>query len=134
MKVCTKCGSEKPFEEFHKQASRPDGLQPACKACMNIAYNTSRKKKQEHYQAVAANRYAKNTARIREWKSEQGCKLCNETYAQCLELHHLDPTEKDFDPADGAVKSWETFMKEAAKCVVLCANCHRKVHGGVLVV
>lgn len=132
MKVCSKCGIEKSLDEFHKQTRSKDGLQPACKACMNIAYNVSRKKKQEHYQAVAAARYAKNTERIRQWKSSHGCKCCGETFAPCLELHHLDPNEKDFDPAEGAVKSWAVFMAEAAKCVVLCANCHRKVHHGVL--
>ena len=132
MKVCTRCKEEKAVSEFHKHKRSKDGLQPACKQCMNVSYNASRKKDQERYQQVAKDRNARNTQRIREWKSEQGCKCCGEDYAQCLELHHLDPTEKEFDPSAGSIRSWESFLKEAAKCVVLCANCHRKVHGGII--
>jgi hypothetical protein len=98
---------------------------------MNSSYKSSRSKKQNHYNEVAKRRRDANTARIREWKSAKGCWKCGETYAQCLELHHTDPTEKEFDPCEGSEKSWETFLAEAAKCVVLCANCHRKVHGGL---
>jgi hypothetical protein len=57
---------------------------------------------------------------------------CSEKFGPCLELHHLDPTLKEFDPAEGAGKSWNAFLVEAEKCVVLCANCHRKVHHGVI--
>lgn len=131
-KVCSRCNSEKDVTEYFKGVRFKDGLQPACKTCMNDSSTRSRKKKQQHYQQVAKDRHKRNTEQIRTWKSEQGCKVCGETYAQCLELHHTDPTEKEFDPAEGAAKSWNAFLLEAEKCVVLCANCHRKVHGGVI--
>jgi hypothetical protein len=132
-KKCSICKEPKDVTEFHKSSRLKDGLQSACKNCMNTAYNKSRKAKQQHYQEVANDRYARNTQRIRQWKSDRGCLVCGETYAQCLELHHIDPQEKNFDPSEGCNKSWETFLAEAVKCVVLCANCHRKVHGGVIV-
>jgi hypothetical protein len=37
MKRCTKCGIEKPPEELGKDASRPGGLFPHCRACKVIA-------------------------------------------------------------------------------------------------
>lgn len=48
MKTCSKCGQEKPFSEFHKDAQR--GYKPACKACRK---------------AESAARYAENTERLR---------------------------------------------------------------------
>lgn len=131
-KVCSRCKFEKPVKAFYKTKRAKDGLQPACKNCMSISYNQSRKKDQARYQEVARVRNNKNTEQIREWKSQRGCKVCGETYAMCLELHHLDPDEKEFNPSEGSAKSWDNFLKEAAKCVVLCANCHRKVHGGII--
>lgn len=63
------------------------------------------------------------------------CQICG--YNKCenaLELHHIDPTEKDFtfgkiiaNPA-----KWSTIVKELKKCILLCANCHREVHAGVM--
>jgi len=134
MKKCPRCKVEKAVSEFCKNANMKDGLQCACKSCMNDSYTRSRKKDQIRYQQVAKDRIAANTLRIREWKEAKGCMFCSENFGPCLELHHLDPTQKEFDPAEGAQKSWKTFLKEAAKCVVVCANCHRKVHHGVLTI
>jgi hypothetical protein len=62
------------------------------------------------------------------------CQVCG--YDRCveaLELHHLDPSEKDFGiSSKGYTRSWEKVKEEADKCVLLCANCHREVHAGML--
>lgn len=134
MKKCTRCNVDKDVTEFFKTKRSKDGLQPACKSCMNVSYKASRGKKQDHYNAVSASRRRSITQKIREWKEERGCCLCDEKFGPCLELHHLDGSEKDFHPSEAMGKSWAAFLKEAEKCVVVCANCHRKVHHGVLVV
>lgn len=67
---------------------------------------------------------------IAEWKRERGCTVCGETEPWVLDMHHLDPSEKEANPARSA--TLKTFLKEADKCVLLCSNCHRKVHAGVL--
>jgi 5-methylcytosine-specific restriction endonuclease McrA len=62
------------------------------------------------------------------------CQVCG--YDRCveaLELHHLDPSKKDFGiSSKGYTRSWEKVKEEADKCVLLCANCHREVHAGML--
>jgi hypothetical protein len=62
------------------------------------------------------------------------CEICN--YNRCinaLEFHHLDPTKKDFGiSAKGYARSWEKVKSEIKKCVLLCANCHREFHAGML--
>jgi hypothetical protein len=62
------------------------------------------------------------------------CGCCG--YDKCpavFELHHLDPNLKDFGfgglRAD--IRAWDVLAAEAAKCVMLCANCHREVHAGI---
>lgn len=45
-KVCSKCKTEKPLEEFHKNRSKKDGLNCWCKGCLNTC-NTVRRRTRE---------------------------------------------------------------------------------------
>ena len=130
MKTCTKCKEEKNYSEFCKQTRAKDGHQPACKNCMNIAYNVSRNKKKEHYKNIQKSRVRLNRAKVNKWKHEHGCKICKENDASCLDLHHLDLSVKEDHPSDILARSINAFFEEAKKCVILCANCHRKLHAG----
>jgi hypothetical protein len=134
MKTCTKCKETKLFTDFCKQTKSKDGYQPRCKACMAISYNQSRNKKIEHYQQVASVRRKQTQSLVSQWKSERGCAVCKENFSPCLELHHTDPSNKEADPSAVANRSFEAFLIEAAKCIILCANCHRKVHFGALTI
>jgi len=61
--------------------------------------------------------------------------ICCE-YNKCvsaLEFHHIDPSKKDFNlGSKGKTRSWEKIKIELDKCVLLCANCHREVHSGMI--
>lgn len=133
MKICAGCKTEKPLSDFYRAKRLKDGRQPQCKICMRDYYNNSRNKKKEHYRAVQRRREHRNIDRLNEWKEEQGCACCPETVACCLEPHHLDPNEKDFNVSDKARHvGWDTLMKELNKCIIVCRNCHAKIHAGVL--
>ena len=59
------------------------------------------------------------------------CSRCN--YSNCiwaLEFHHLNPSEKEFT-ISGTSRGWDKIKDELDKCVLVCANCHREIHGGV---
>lgn len=73
---------------------------------------------------------------INEIKTSTGCSLCEENEVCCLELHHYDPNQKEFDISHGIRRksSWEKIKEEIKKCVCLCSNCHRKVHAGLKLV
>jgi hypothetical protein len=62
------------------------------------------------------------------------CSVCG--YDRCLyalDFHHLDPDKKD-----KAVcyllssKSFKAAADESKKCVLLCSNCHRELHDGLI--
>lgn len=45
-----------------------------------------------------------------------------------FDFHHVDWEDKDFAISQCGNKSWFILKKELDKCILLCANCHRKEH------
>lgn len=67
---------------------------------------------------------------FREYKSTLACEKCDENHWSCLEFHHPDPTMKEFTAAQMISKGFSKarILREIEGLVVLCANCHRKIH------
>lgn len=61
------------------------------------------------------------------------CKLCGyDRYLGALQFHHVDPTVKLFPLSmRGCTRSIAELRAEAAKCELLCANCHAEVEAGL---
>ena len=79
--------------------------------------------------AVAKRRKALRIKAI-EYLGGQCSKCGYKKYGGALEFHHLDNHKKDFGlSANGITRSWERTKKELSKCILLCANCHRELHG-----
>lgn len=70
---------------------------------------------------------------ISDWK-KQGCQAenCFETSICCMQAHHINPLSKRFAVSTSIQKGYSlsSIIKELAKCVCLCANCHFKLHNG----
>lgn len=60
------------------------------------------------------------------------CRLCGFAGSlAALQFHHLDPTTKEFHIGHrGLSRSIARARAEAAKCILLCANCHAAVEAG----
>ena len=57
------------------------------------------------------------------------CQDCGGTFhPDVYDFHHLDPTEKEYSWSKLRLFSPDRRRFELAKCVVLCANCHRMRH------
>lgn len=138
MKKCSTCGIKKSEDDFPLNKGY---RRSKCKAC--VAEN-SRLWRLEHpgyakayMQEYVKKNYAVMVERMRakkqeimEWKRARGCTVCGETEPWVLDMHHLDPNEKETNPAQNA--TLKSFLKEVHKCILLCSNCHRKTHAGVL--
>lgn len=60
------------------------------------------------------------------------CQLC--TYSKnptALEFHHKEPALKYYEP-NRIWGSVEKIKEEIPKCVLVCANCHREIHNGMV--
>lgn len=102
------------------------------------------KKRKEANKKASAKHYQNNTTKTKartkenrmeykrmwlEFKAKVECAACGFAHPAAMDFHHTDPSNKL-----GAVhefarnKSWKKAYAEAAKCIVLCANCHRIHH------
>lgn len=96
------------------------------------------KTKREHYQrnkkGINARRKAKLDERKREAVEYLGgkCQQCGlqDECVNVYDFHHRDPSDKDYEIAARRYLNFEEMKKELDKCDLLCAICHRKIHGG----
>lgn len=67
---------------------------------------------------------------FKELKSTLKCSNCAENHIACLEFHHKDKDTKIYNVSGMGRRyaSKQLILDEIAKCEVLCANCHRKLH------
>lgn len=65
-----------------------------------------------------------------------GCVACGESEPCCLTIHHLEPECKKFSLSPSVlIRSkipLSAINRELACAVVLCGNCHQKLHAGKL--
>lgn len=61
------------------------------------------------------------------------CVICGyDRHVRALEFHHLNPADKRLGlSAGGVTLSLRALRAEAAKCVLLCSNCHAEVEDGL---
>lgn len=87
----------------------------------------------EYLKKAVAKRRQKLKVMVIEYKGGK-CIVCGyKNYVGALDLHHVDGSTKEFGLSmQGLTRSWEKTKNEADKCVLLCANCHREVHGGIV--
>ncbi len=85
----------------------------------------------------------KRSELVSEWRRRRKLKLINIKGDKCeicgynkciwaLEFHHLDPKEKDFSISQKNIKSMEKYIEEIKKCILVCSNCHREIHTGMV--
>lgn len=85
--------------------------------------------KKKHKNAVLEGqrrRWRLNKEFIRFEKTKVGCRDCGEKHEAALDFHHIQ--NKSETIAKMSVYSRERIVREIAKCIVLCSNCHRKRH------
>jgi transcription elongation factor Elf1 len=128
IKKCPKCNKEKELSEFNKNKDRSSSW---CKICIRersqLYYQNNTDKVKAKVKAIQKSR--------RDWfndlKKDLKCVKCGEDHISCLDFHHLDPSKKDLGIAESVTRNLVNFdliLKEIEKCIVVCKNCHAKIH------
>lgn len=134
-KPCTRCKRELSLDHFGFNFSKDRGKayrRAHCRRCDVEKAATYRKteagkasRRREHERA-----YAGRKAWWAALRERISCTFCGESDYVALDFHHLDPDQKEFNIARMRGYSFRRMQAEVAKCVCLCANCHRKLHAG----
>ena len=115
MRECRYCKEVLPVELFKYKSGqvKKDGLQTICKPCVLTNLKTHRQKMRNL---------------VNRWKVMKGCSCCGFKGQHFqLDLDHVDPSTKYGQNHRAYEPNWklDRIKKELAKCVILCANCHR---------
>jgi hypothetical protein len=74
-----------------------------------------------------------NKLRAVNHKGGPSCSICKDTFVgrlECLDFHHVDPSEKEASPGNIMMGGWTRLEREIDKCILVCSNCHRTIHNG----
>ncbi len=88
------------------------------------------KNKLERRERVKATR---DQLRLRVIELKTQCCLCPENNPCCLDFHHHEDNK-----SDGVARMvshgrpWKVIKEEIDKCIVVCKNCHAKIHAKTL--
>lgn len=136
MKICNKCKQNKALVDFNRNKCKIDGRNNFCKECSKIS---SKKyyflNKEKHIQKTAERKarvILEYKAKIREIKIKNPCLFCGESEPCCLDFHHLRDKEHLVSKMVHECRKWKAIEKEISKCILLCSNCHRKIHANLL--
>lgn len=132
-KICSSCNKEKELSEFRKDKTKKTGYQSHCKICAR-AYHKSAYTEKYSDRIAVRNKTRADIAKqmLNDYKSNHPCIMCGESCLSCLDFHHKDPLLKDFTVSQRQNGSLLLLMEEVQKCVVVCRNCHAKIHAGLL--
>lgn len=136
-KKCYTCQTIKPLEEFNKNKCKKDGLNSICKKCSRKRskqyYQDNKEKHRKETQKRRIYILTQNKEWIRQYKLDYGCKYCDEKEPSCLVFHHItNNKEKTISRMIGEGYGLKKIQLEISKCIVVCANCHHKIHAGIL--
>lgn len=127
---CNSCKTDKQDIDFnwkHKNLVRAS----KCKACSKLyAKKHYQANKQEYLKRAKYhnehNAHHPKVVALKASLKANGCAACAETDTSCLDFHHIDEKIENI----GMLRSMKKILVEVKKCIVLCANCHRKYHYG----
>lgn len=129
-RTCTKCEKEKPVEEFSFRNKKKGTRRYRCKLCLKQYNKQHYEDNKKVYIDRARNRNSEvstqNKIKILDYLSSHPCVDCGESDPVVLEFDHINRSEKHIEVASMRSYSWESVEKEIHKCVVRCANCHRR--------
>lgn len=135
VKRCPHCETYKNETDFRVVTRNADGLSTQCGDCLREKERQRRK------------RYAQQNQELVDAARQCGCYICGERDASVLQFHHFYEIGRGGNQRKSKKnaqrysristlklnKSPLRMQRELAKCYVLCANDHLRVHSGAIV-
>jgi len=130
MKKCSKCKEDKELDDFGNNKWTKDRKSNYCKKCMKIVQKNDYEQYKDLYKTRMKLYKRQQIQWYREYKTTLKCSKCGESHPSTLDFHHKNPNEKEFNISNELYNGYdvEKIKKEIEKCIVLCSNCHRKLH------
>lgn len=114
---CPYCSIEKDISQFLKRKNKIGGSS-YCQSC------TSRRMRER------GNLLKQKCV---EYKNNK-CYICGyNKYIGAMDFHHIDPTRKEFNISEFRSFTFGDKVRyELDKCILVCSNCHREIHGNIV--
>jgi hypothetical protein len=130
-KYCIRCKDKIDISQFNKNPTRRDGHDNLCRTHRReYQQEWYKKNREKHVKRVYINNIAvraRNTALLLDYLLKNPCSDCGESDPLVLEFDHVRGIKtKDISSMIQDSWSWKAVEAEIAKCVVRCANCHRR--------
>ncbi len=123
MRKCKTC--KDPYEHYGQKTV----LCRLCKRRYDREYHAARTEKTKTRKVLLQRERIKALKKVvDEYKTGLGCSRCLECDPVCLDFHHIEEKELEISNAVRCGWSEDKIFKEIKKCIILCANCHRKEH------
>jgi hypothetical protein len=132
MKNCNHCGKLKEETEFNWRYKALGIRHPTCRECQhkhNKKYFEGDAKKRHLQQVKDRKKVVRELAKefVYQYLLAHPCSQCGEPDPRVLEFHHTGEKEAEISAMIGAGYSIQNIQIEIERCIVLCANCHRKI-------
>ena len=129
-RVCSRCGTEKPIDQFPLRNSLSHLRHTYCLDCRS-EYGKGWYERNKEYQKINAKMHKQEyRQRAQEfvWKylSSHPCVDCDENDPVVLEFDHVKGKNVAIARLVTDGSTIERIQNELALCVVRCANCHRR--------
>lgn len=127
MKTCCTCKETKPESDFIKRGNRTGSWCKECKRAYDRAYwaktkHTRLTRKSANQRKISE----RNIKYIWRYLQQHPCIDCKESDPIVLEFDHIDNKEANVSDLARHYASIDRIQREINKCVVRCANCHRR--------
>ena len=131
-KICNHCKEYKEEDQFNWRYKSLGIRHPTCRECMSLHQKKyfQGDAHDRHLKQVKDRKYAvRDVAReyILDYLSKHPCSQCGEADPMVLEFHHEHSKEYPVSAMINGGYPIHRIQAEIEKCIVLCANCHRKL-------
>lgn len=146
---CHVCGKTFGRTKKHIQFNKRNGIRNCCSRKCSAKLSPGKPKRltddelkrrnkiaQKRWYTQNKQRCVERNARNREKRKKlvdtlkTACAICGETDVACLDFHHNNKDSKNICVSTMAANAYseKRILQEIQKCIVLCSNCHRKLH------